>query len=193
MRRERESSMHPRRHRHHWLYPGLSSCGLPDPVFGPPPLSPQGAHLPLAPPHRQAASQVGDMEGALLSRGERLALVRQVLTAMPVHILLAMALSPPILKKANRFIRDFLWHGRKDARAGCCLVSWARVCRPLELGGLGIRDLHRTGISLRVRWLWLHASDASRPWSHLQPPSDPEALQFFRASTTWTIGNGTSC
>lgn len=132
-------------------------------------------------------------KAALLSRGERLALVRQVLCAMPVHILLAMALSPPILKKANRIIRDFLWHGRKDARAGCCLVSWARVCRPLELGGLGIRDLHRVGISLRVRWLWLHAADDSRPWSHLQPPSDPESLQFFRASTTWTVGRGTSC
>ncbi|XP_020188032.3 uncharacterized protein [Aegilops tauschii subsp. strangulata] len=88
-------------------------------------------------------------KAALLSRGELLALVRQVLTAMPVHILLAMSLSPPILKK--------------------------------------------TGISLRVRWLWLSASDSSRPWSHLQPPTDPEALQFFRASTSWILGNGTSC
>ncbi|XP_073363327.1 uncharacterized protein [Aegilops tauschii subsp. strangulata] len=89
-------------------------------------------------------------KAALLSRGERLALVWQVLMAMPMHILLAMLLSPPILKKANRIIRDFLWHGRRDARAGSCLVSWAIVCHPIELGGLGIRDLHRTGISLRV-------------------------------------------
>ena len=112
---------------------------------------------------------------------------------MPVHVLLAMSLSPPILKKANRIIRDFLWHGRKDARSGSCLASWARVCRPIELGGLGIHDLHRIGISLRVHWLWLHASDPSRLWSHLQPPSDPEALRFSRASTAWSLGNGLTC
>uniref|UniRef100_A0A453T4E1 Reverse transcriptase zinc-binding domain-containing protein n=1 Tax=Aegilops tauschii subsp. strangulata TaxID=200361 RepID=A0A453T4E1_AEGTS len=54
-----------------------------------------------------------------------------------------------------RLIRDFLWHGNKDAHAGCCIVSWQKVCRPLALGGLGIRDLHRTGVALRTRWLWL--------------------------------------
>lgn len=132
-------------------------------------------------------------KATLLTRGERLALVQQVLCAMPMHILLAMAISPTILKKAKRIIRDFLWHGRKDVRADSCLINWARVCRPIQLGGLGIRDLQRTGISLRVRWLWLQAIDQSQPWSHLQPPSDPEVLQFFRASTTWAVGNGTAC
>ena len=63
-------------------------------------------------------------KAALLNRGERLALVRQVLSAMPVHLLLAVAISPPpILKKANHILRDFLWHRRMDARGGSCLVS----------------------------------------------------------------------
>ena len=80
-------------------------------------------------------------KASLLSRGEQLALVRHVLTAMPTHILLPMAIPPPILKKITRVIRDILWQGCKEVRVGCCLVSWAKICRPLEFGGLGVRDL----------------------------------------------------
>lgn len=91
------------------------------------------------------------------------------------------------LKKLTRIIRDFHWHGRKDAKSGSCLVSWQRICRPLEY------DLHLTGISLRARWLWLQATDPSRPWHHLQEPCDAETRQLFRASTTWTLGDGRTC
>uniref|UniRef100_A0A453I9A2 Reverse transcriptase zinc-binding domain-containing protein n=1 Tax=Aegilops tauschii subsp. strangulata TaxID=200361 RepID=A0A453I9A2_AEGTS len=66
-------------------------------------------------------------------------------------------------------------------------------CRPLALGGLGIRDLHRTGVALRTRWLWLQRTDPDRSWKHLHLPTDHEASVLFRASTTWTIGNGNTC
>lgn len=57
-------------------------------------------------------------KAAFLSRGERLALVRHVLSAMPVHILLAMSLNPTILRRINRVIRDSFLHGHKD-QGGC--------------------------------------------------------------------------
>lgn len=134
-------------------------------------------------------------KASMFSRDERLALVRHVLSAMHVHILLALALSPPILKKVRRIIRDFLWHGRKDpsAGAGACLVNWAKICWPIKLGGLGVRDLQHTGISLRIWWLWLQAIDPTRSWSHLPLPHNPEVRNFFRASTRWTLGDGRSC
>ncbi|XP_073353624.1 uncharacterized protein [Aegilops tauschii subsp. strangulata] len=132
-------------------------------------------------------------KATLLNRGERLALVRHVLTAMPTHILTTMVVSKPILKKATRIISDFLWQGCKDARTGCCLVSWAKVCHPVELGRLGVRGLHRVGITLRTRWLWLQATDPTRPWRHLHLPYDREVQQIFRASTVWTLGDGETC
>lgn len=53
----------------------------------------------------------------------------------------------------------FVWHGRKDATASNYLVSWPKVCRPIEFCGLAIRDLrHRSGIALRTRWQWPQAT-----------------------------------
>ena len=139
------------------------------------------------------ARKLSSWRSLLLSRGERLALVRHVLTAMPVHIMLAMALCPTILKLANRIIRDFLWHSCKDARSGSYPINRKKVCWPRQLGGLGIRDLQRTGIALRTRWLWLQATDSTRPWSHLHLPAASDVRQIFRASTSWTLGDGNKC
>ncbi|XP_073368088.1 uncharacterized protein [Aegilops tauschii subsp. strangulata] len=60
---------------------------------------------------------------SLLTRGERLALVRHVLRAMPGHLLAAIALNAHVLKLVNRLVREFLWHGRKDSASGHCAVN----------------------------------------------------------------------
>ena len=56
--------------------------------------------------------------GSMLSLGDRLALCRHVLCAMPIHILIAIAVNKSILARVNRIIRSFLWVGRKDAPEG---------------------------------------------------------------------------
>ena len=50
------------------------------------------------------------------------------------------------------------------SNGGNCLVSWERVHRPLEFGGLGIHNLEKLGWALRIRWLWAQKTDSSRPW-----------------------------
>ena len=88
---------------------------------------------------------------SMLSQSDRLALVRHVLCAIPTHFLTAIAFNKTTIKKVNRIIRGFLWAGHKEANGGQCRVNWQRVSRPISLGGLGIRDIYRTGLSLRVR------------------------------------------
>lgn len=112
---------------------------------------------------------------------------------MPSHIMVVLALCPPVLKQINRVLREFLWYDRKEMRNGHGPVHWQRVCRPLELGGLGIPDLHRQGVALRARWLWLQRTDPSKPWVHLHLPSDANTTAIFRASTSWSVGDGRSC
>ena len=73
---------------------------------------------------------------------------------MALHLLMTMSLWPAIPKQVTRIMRDSLWHGRRDVNGSQCLVNWQKVCRPLSLEGLGIPDLQRIGVALRMRWMW---------------------------------------
>ena len=82
---------------------------------------------------------------------------------------LAMAFDfPPwAIKAVDKIRHGFLWRGRKDAKGGHCLVAWIKVCRPPELGGLGILELKTLGWSIRMRWAWLQKTEPHRPWAAL--------------------------
>jgi hypothetical protein len=122
----------------------------------------------------------------------RLALIRAVLAAIPLHQLMVLALNKKTLKQINKILRGFLWVGRAEANGGHCHVNWARVCRPLNLGGLWIPDLARIAISLRVCWLWRMRTDPLRPWRGLDMQFSKAELDIFAASTSMVVGNGES-
>ncbi|XBI17070.1 hypothetical protein VPH35_059197 [Triticum aestivum] len=88
--------------------------------------------------------------------------------------------------------RGFLWAGRAAANGGHCHVNWSRVCRPIELGGLGVRDLKRDGLALRLRWLWFSRTDPERAWQGLDLQFSPTERALFWASTFTILGNGLS-
>ncbi|CAD6221625.1 unnamed protein product [Miscanthus lutarioriparius] len=81
-------------------------------------------------------------------------------------------------------IRKFLWAGTDASVRGL-------VCKPTQLGGLGISDLKLAGYALQTRWLWLQRTGHDRAWSKLPIQTAPEVLAFFRASTFIIIGDGT--
>ena len=85
---------------------------------------------------------------------------------------------------------DSLWAGPASANGGNCHVNWRRVCRPIALGGLGVQDIERAGLALRLRWQWLSRTDTAHAWSglELQFPADERVLFF--ASTHMVIGDG---
>jgi hypothetical protein len=69
-------------------------------------------------------------------------------------------------------------------------VNWSRVSRPTSLGCLGIPDIERQGLALRIRWLWLSRTDDSRAWSGLDLHFSSQERALFQASTTRAVGNG---
>jgi hypothetical protein len=71
------------------------------------------------------------------------------------------------------------------------MVAWPSVCRPTELGGLGISDLKLAGYALQTRWLWLKKkTDGDRAWSQLPIRTCPQVQAFFNASTFTVVGDG---
>ena len=146
----------------------------------------------LQPVVDKTAGKLPTWKAHLMNKAGRLAFVKSVLSAIPIHQLLVLAPPKKVLKLLEKIQRSFLWAGRAEANGGNCHVNWRRVCRPISLGGLGVRDLERTGLALRTRWLWSSRVDNSRAWSGLDLQFTAEERAFFFASTAMEVGNGQS-
>jgi len=83
-----------------------------------------------------------------------------------------------------------MWKGSLDANGGHYLVSWAKVKRPKNLGGLGVLDLELFSRALRLRWLWFEWTEPDRPWVGTNVPCDEVDKQLFRACTRVSVGDG---
>uniref|UniRef100_A0A453F1I3 Reverse transcriptase domain-containing protein n=1 Tax=Aegilops tauschii subsp. strangulata TaxID=200361 RepID=A0A453F1I3_AEGTS len=136
------------------------------------------------------AARLPTWKAWLMNKAGRLAIVKSVLSAIPVHQLLAFAPPKKTLKQLEKIQRGFLWAGRAIANGGNCHVNWRHACRPGEYGGLGIRDLERAGLALRLRWMWLAHTDTDRAWQGLDLQFSKEERVLFFASTTMMLGDG---
>ena len=109
------------------------------------------------------ADQLPSWKADLVTTAGRRVLVQSVLTGMLIYLAMAFDFPTWAFKAVDKIRRGFLWRGRKDAKGGHCLVAWVKVCRPPELGGLGISDLKSLGWSLGMRWVWLQKIEPHRP------------------------------
>jgi hypothetical protein len=82
-----------------------------------------------------------------------------VLTTKVIYPAMALDLLGWVLKAIDKLRKGLLWKGRKEVKGGYYLLSWPKVTRPKELGGLSIHDLQKLGWALRVRWLWLQMTE----------------------------------
>jgi hypothetical protein len=125
-----------------------------------------------------------------MTKAGRATLVKAVISAIPIHQQLVLGPPKKTLKLIDKIKRGFLWEGKREAKGGNCHVNWKRVCRPISYGGLGVPDMERTGLALRLRWLWLSRTDDWRAWSDLDLQFTAEERALFFASTTMAVGNG---
>jgi len=128
----------------------------------------------------KVAARIPGWKGQLLNAAGRTTLISATLSVV-------VCLSPWAVKAIDKVRRAFLWSGTESVSAGRCKVAWATCSRPKQLGGLGISDLRRAGVALRVRWLW-----RERLEGRVSAQADPTALALFRAAAVLNMGNGRS-
>ena len=63
----------------------------------------------------------------------------------------------------DKLQRDFLWNGI-GGEPKIHLVNWAKVCKPLQVGGLGIRRLGSFNSALLGKWLWRYGIETDALW-----------------------------
>lgn len=73
------------------------------------------------------------------------------------------------------------------------MISWSKVTRPKELGGLGISDLQVLNWALRTRRLWLKKTEPTNPWASFQLQSCKVVRGIVNMAMSTEIGDGTPC
>ena len=73
-----------------------------------------------------------------LSKGGKVTLIKSTLSSLPTYFLSLLPLPGKVANRMEKLQRDFLWSGI-NGEPKLHLVSWAQVCKPLQVGGLGIR------------------------------------------------------
>ncbi|KAL0293401.1 UNVERIFIED_CONTAM: putative ribonuclease H protein [Sesamum angustifolium] len=83
---------------------------------------------------------------------------------MSLNVYWAMAFILPkgVIREVEKRMRYFLWKG--NSTVGYPKVAWSSVCRPIEEGGLGIRDILALNKALMCRHIWNVIQDTSRPF-----------------------------
>ena len=87
-----------------------------------------------------------------LSKGGKVTLIKSSLSSLLSYFLSLLPLPGKVAKSMEKLQRYFLWNGI-SGEPKIHLVNWAKVCRPLQVGGLGIRRLENFNSALLGKWL----------------------------------------
>ena len=69
-----------------------------------------------------------------LSKGGKVTLIKSTLSSLPTYFLSILPIPRKLANRIEKLQRDFVWSGISgDSKLH--LVKWAKVCRPVRLGG----------------------------------------------------------
>ena len=104
-----------------------------------------------------------DWKRMYLSKGGKVTLIKSSLSSLPTYFLSLLPLPGKVAKRIEKLQRDFMWNGI-GGEPKMHLVNWAKVCRPLQDGGLGIRRLGNFNSALLGKWLWRYGMETDALW-----------------------------
>ncbi|KAL2232502.1 UNVERIFIED_CONTAM: hypothetical protein Sindi_1430200 [Sesamum indicum] len=84
-------------------------------------------------------ARINGWEGISLSYAGRIQIIKSVLSAMSIYWASAFILPKAIIKQIEKRFRTFLWKG--TSTSGYAKVAWKDVCKPINEGGQGIKDI----------------------------------------------------
>lgn len=148
-------------------------------------------------------------KGKLLSLGGQVTLLNSVISAIPLYWLSLYRMPVGVRYRIDKLRRRFLWFGGSTVRKRYSLISWTRVCRSKDLGGLGVLDLKVMNDALLAKWLMRFLDDnVVGNWKYIlihkysvigtygiHSPFWKDIMKsknIIDVSTDWQVGNGHS-
>ena len=73
-----------------------------------------------------------------LSKEGKVTFIKSTFSSLPTYFLSILPIPRKVANCMEKLQRDFLWSGISgDSKLH--LVKWSKVCKPMQVGGLGIR------------------------------------------------------
>lgn len=95
--------------------------------------------------------------------GGKATLVQSVHSAMPIYCLSFYKLPKKTICELIRIQRNILWGGSETTKK-IPWVSWGKICKPKQEGGLGIKNLELFNEVLLGKWVWRMHIEGNRLW-----------------------------
>ncbi|XP_071719503.1 uncharacterized protein [Rutidosis leptorrhynchoides] len=98
-----------------------------------------------------------------LSFGERLTLVKSVLSSLFLYYFSLYRTPPSVIKLLESVRRNFFW-GASGSSSKLAWVKWDRVINSYENGGLNIESLRSKNLALLGKWWWRFKTETNTLW-----------------------------
>lgn len=99
------------------------------------------------------------MEMKAFILGRQLTLIRHVLSSMTTHNMAVLSIPTKAIQKIHSTMYSFFWR-ENNRKSKMKWVAWKKICKPVEEGGPGVRDLGEVMKALDVNFIWrFHSED----------------------------------
>ncbi|GKV28181.1 hypothetical protein SLEP1_g37265 [Rubroshorea leprosula] len=115
-----------------------------------------------------------------LSIGGRVTLLRSVLSAFPIYFMSIFKIPKIVLHELVCLQRKFLW-GYTEEKNKIAWLSWEKVCKGRNEGGLGVPNLECRNIALLGKWWDRFGKEDHSLWKRVIVD------KFYGGSTVWDI------
>lgn len=126
---------------------------------------------------RKVQARVSGWHG--LSFGGKRMIVKHVLASLPIYLLAAASPPRAVIRRLHSIFARFFW-GSNEGNAKHHWLSWSSLCKPLNEGGVGFRDLNDIYKALKFKLCWtlLHSDGL---WASFLKAKYCEGLSFDAA------------
>ncbi|GKV44765.1 hypothetical protein SLEP1_g51921 [Rubroshorea leprosula] len=112
------------------------------------------------------SKKLSTWKGRFLSLSGKITLINSVLSSLPVFWMSMYRIPSGTILALDKIRRCFLWGGAEKGKK-IRWVSWKKVCKEKENGGLGVKNLRKFNLALLGKWWGRVIEEEGRLWKEV--------------------------